>query len=84
MRFNCHYYDNIELHFFGIYQYNAVFFKYTFQQCICVYTPGGIVEITASHMILDGTIDVSGGDSFGPRAGGGAAGSVLIQVCYTI
>ena len=43
---------------------------------------GGVIEITASSLLLDGDLRVNGGDSLGPRGGGGAAGSVYVVVSY--
>lgn len=41
---------------------------------------GGVIELIANSLLMDGELRVSGGDSEGPRGGGGAGGSVYIQV----
>lgn len=41
---------------------------------------GGVIELTAVNLLIDGNLKVNGGNSFGVRGGGGAAGSVYIQV----
>ncbi|KAL4226615.1 hypothetical protein ACF0H5_014598 [Mactra antiquata] len=40
---------------------------------------GGIIELTADSLLLDGDLIVKGGDSEGPRGGAGAGGSVYIR-----
>ncbi|KAH3880042.1 hypothetical protein DPMN_003954 [Dreissena polymorpha] len=42
---------------------------------------GGVVELLADSLMLDGELHVSGGDAAGPRGGGGGGGSVYIKVC---
>lgn len=46
---------------------------------IRLYT-GGVIELLADSLMMDGELRVSGGNSEGPRGGGGAGGSVYIQV----
>lgn len=43
-----------------------------------------MIELTADTLHLDGELRVTGGDSAGPRAGGGAGGSVNVQVCIAL
>jgi len=46
--------------------------------CCCV--AGGVIELSADSLLFDGELRANGGDSQGPRGGGGAGGSVYIQV----
>jgi len=43
---------------------------------------GGVVQLSASRLLLDGDVRVDGGAGQGPRGGGGAAGSVHIDVSH--
>ena len=39
-----------------------------------------MIELDSNSLLMDGELRVSGGSSEGPRGGGGAGGSVYIQV----
>lgn len=41
-----------------------------------------MIELSAGSLLMDGELRVRGGDSEGPRGGGGAGGSVYIQVTH--
>ncbi|KAL4230250.1 hypothetical protein ACF0H5_010636 [Mactra antiquata] len=45
-----------------------------------MYISGGVIELSSHTLILDGSINVRGGNSNGPRAGGAGGGSVYIKV----
>ncbi|WAR26294.1 hypothetical protein MAR_011998 [Mya arenaria] len=53
----------------------------------CTFSPkqsggkgGGVIELAADNFLFDGELRVSGGDALGPRGGGGAGGSVFVNV----